>query len=122
AAPEVQDSFFQAVVRSVLEAVGIQTRGKDDLIKRVIGLPGETISIVNDRVLIDGVPLEEPYLPAPPRMPDEPAITLGDDEIFVMGDNREHSFDSRFFGPIPVEDVIGKAFWIIWPPGHFGGL
>jgi len=122
AAPEIEDSFFQAVVRSVLEAVGIQTRGKEDLIKRVIALPGETITIQNNQVLIDGAPLDEPHLPEGVQMPDEGPVTLGDDEVFVMGDNRQQSFDSRAFGPIPVADVIGKAFLIIWPLSHFGGL
>ena len=122
AAPEIEDSFFQAVVRSVLEAVGIQTRGKEDLIKRVIALPGETITIQNNQVLIDGAPLDEPHLPEGVQMPDEGPVTLGDDEVFVMGDNRQQSFDSRAFGPIPVADVIGKAFLIIWPLSHFGSL
>lgn len=121
-APEIDDSFFQAVVRSVLEAVGIQTRGAEDLIKRVVGLPGETVSIQNNQVLINGVPLDEPYLPEGASMQDERPITLGDDEIFMMGDNRRNSYDSRNFGPIQVDSVVGKAFWIIWPLSNFGGL
>lgn len=121
-APDLDDTFFQAVVRSVLEAVGIQTRGKEDLIKRVIGLPGETISVQNNQVLVDGEAIDEPYLPNGANMPDERPVTLGPDQVFVMGDNRQQSYDSRAFGPIPVSDVIGKAFLIIWPLSHFGGL
>ena len=118
---EVEESIPEAVIRSVLEAVGIRTRGHEDLIKRVIGLPRETIEVTNNQIVVDGTPLEEPYLPEV-FMPDEPAITVADDEVFVMGDNRDASFDSRRFGPIPLEDLIGKAFVTIWPISHIGGL
>jgi signal peptidase I len=122
AAPDSDESFPELVIRSVLEAVGVRTRGHDDLIKRVIGLPGETLSIEDNRVVIDGVPLSEPYLPNGVNMPNLEPITIGLDEVFVMGDNRQFSFDSRSFGTIPVDDVIGKAFLVIWPFSHFGGL
>jgi len=118
---EIEESIPEAVIRSVLEAVGIRTRGHEDLIKRVIGLPGETVEVRNNQVVVDGTPIEEPYLPEV-FMPDEPPITLGVDEVFVMGDNREASFDSRRFGPIPLEDLIGNAFVTIWPISHIGSL
>jgi signal peptidase I len=118
---EIEESVPEAFIRSVLEAVGIRTRGRDDLIKRVIGLPGETVEVKDNRVIIDGTPIEEPYLPEV-FMPDEPAITIGDTEVFVMGDNRNASFDSRRFGPIPLEDLVGEAFVTIWPIAHFGGF
>jgi signal peptidase I len=118
---DLEESIPEAVIRSVLEAVGIRTRGHDDLIKRVIGLPGETIEVVDNQVVVDGVPLDEPYLPEV-FMPDEPPITLASDEVFVMGDNRNASFDSRRFGPIPLEDLIGEAFVTIWPLSHVGGF
>lgn len=121
AAPEREESFFQAVRRAILEAVGVSVR-EEDLIKRVIGLPGETITVRNNMVHIDGVPLEEPHLTPGVRMPDYGPVTLGPDEIFLMGDNREFSMDSRVFGPIPIDDVIGEAFMIIWPPSRIGGL
>lgn len=122
AEPEVDESVPEAVIRSVLEAVGVRTRGLDDLIKRVVGLPGETVTISENRVHIDGVPIEEPYLDPNVVMPDEGPFVVGEDEVFVMGDNREFSFDSRRFGNIEYDSLVGRAFVIIWPLSNFGGL
>ncbi|MGA7226752.1 MAG: signal peptidase I [Acidimicrobiia bacterium] len=119
--PEQDVSIPEAVIRSVLEAVGIRTRGRDDLIKRVIGLPGETVEVKDNSVFIDGERLDEPYL-SEVHMDDEPPVKVADDEVFVMGDNRSASFDSRRFGPVPMDDLVGRAFVTIWPPSHFGGL
>jgi signal peptidase I len=118
---EIEETIPEAVIRSVLEAVGIRTRGHEDLIKRVIGLPGETVEVKDNRVVINGTPLDEPYL-VDVFMPDEPAITISADQVFVMGDNRNASFDSRRFGPIPLDDLVGEAFVTIWPISHFGGF
>ena len=97
----------------------------DDLIKRVIALGGETISISKCVVFIDGVELAEPYLPKRDTELAVPAdrcstvdmepIKIEPDEIFLMGDNRPQSFDSRMFGPIKKDLVIGKAFVLLWP-------
>lgn len=97
----------------------------DDLIKRVIALGGETISISKCVVFIDGVELAEPYLPKRDTEMTVPAdrcstvdmepIKIEPDEIFLMGDNRPQSFDSRMFGPIKKDLVIGQAFVLIWP-------
>ena len=122
ASPELDESIPEAVIRSVLEAVGIRTRGQDDLIKRVVGLPGETITVSDNRVHIDGVALEEPYLAATVVMPDAGPFEVGDDEVFVMGDNRQFSFDSRRFGTIDYQALVGRAFVIIWPVSNFSGL
>ena len=118
---ETEESIPEAVIRSVLEAVGIRTRGDEDLIKRVVGLPGETIEVRNNQVVVNGTPLAEPYLPEV-FMPDEPPVTVGLDEVFVMGDNRDASFDSRRFGTIPLDDLVGEAFVTIWPLSHIGGF
>ena len=91
-----------------------QDDGKIPLIKRVVGLPGETIAVHDDQVFIDGDPLEEPYL----RVVTHgfyPITTIPDDAVFVMGDNRDRSRDSRMFGSVPVEDVIGRALLRYWP-------
>jgi len=97
----------------------------DDLIKRVIGLPGETVSIENCIVFIDGRELEEPYLSTENQAQADPSArcripTFGpeevpDDHVFVMGDNRPQSFDSREFGSIEIDQIRGRAFVVIWP-------
>jgi signal peptidase I len=120
--PEIEESIPEAVVRSVLEAVGIRTRGRDDLIKRIVGLPGETITISDDQVHVDGAALSEPYLDGDVTMPDAGPFEIGEGEVFVMGDNREFSFDSRRFGNIELGGLVGRAFVIIWPVSNFGGL
>ncbi len=122
AEPDAEESFPEAVVRSVLEAIGIRTRGRDDLIKRVIGLPGETVVIEGNRVVIDGNPISETFLCPDVSMADEGPFVVGFDHVFVMGDNRQFSFDSRRFGPIPYDDLIGRAFITIWPISNFGPL
>lgn len=120
--PEIEESIPEAVIRSVLEAVGVQTRGEFDLIKRVIGLPNETLTISNNKVLIDEVPLDEPYLDDDVSMSDAGPFDIGKDEVFVMGDNRQFSFDSRRFGNISFDVLIGRAFVIIWPFSNLRGL
>ena len=97
----------------------------DDLIKRVIALGGEKISITNCKVFIDGKLLPEPYLNDYDlaqtvvedrcRVPMMDEMIIPDDQLFVMGDNRPQSFDSRMFGPIEQSLVVGRAFVIIWP-------
>ncbi len=87
---------------------------QEDLIKRVIGLPGESVSVHNGVVSVNGVPLTEPYIAAPPAYDDE--WTIPDGQLFVLGDNRNDSRDSHQWGFLPIENVIGKAVLIYWPP------
>ena len=104
----------------------------DDLIKRVIGLGGESIEIRDCVIYIDGTKLEEPYLPSRDKsltnlsyrcgVVNMDAITIEDDEVFLVGDNRPQSFDSRMFGAIKKDFVIGQAFVIIWPPNSWSRL
>lgn len=121
-APDIEESFPEAVVRSTLEALGIRTSANDDLIKRIVGLGGETVEVSDNRVLIDGVPLDEPYLQTGVAMGDFGPRTLAPDELFMMGDNRNESSDGRVFGPIPADDVIGKAVFRIWPLDRLGAV
>ncbi|OGV69900.1 MAG: signal peptidase I, partial [Lentisphaerae bacterium RIFOXYA12_FULL_60_10] len=86
-------------------------------IKRIIGLPGDTIKVEAGQVFINGQPLEEPYLKVPTNRGGEWVVPLG--SIFVMGDNRNNSSDSRVFGPVPIEDVMGKALVVYFPPEHW---
>lgn len=89
-----------------------------DLIKRLIGLPGETVEIHDGLVYINGEPLNEPYLNAPPRYRGE--WTLGPNEYFVLGDNRNNSRDSHAFGPVTADHIIGRALAVYWPPPSWG--
>jgi signal peptidase I len=94
-----------------------------DLIKRVIGLPGETVEARDGQVYVDGRPLDEPYLPEGTTTSNlEQPITVPEGQVLVMGDNRDNSQDGRVFGPIPIDTIVGRAFVIIWPPGRFGSL
>lgn len=119
-APDLEESFPESVVRATLEALGIRTSASDDLIKRVVALGGETIEIRGNQLLIDGVVLDESYLQIGTAMGDFGPRPIDDDELFVMGDNRNESSDGRVFGPIPRDDVIGKAVVRIWPLDRLG--
>jgi signal peptidase I len=95
---------------------------KDVYIKRLIGLPGEKIEIAMGHVVINGEVLNENYLQETPLEEDMPAVQLGPDEYFVMGDNRNNSSDSREHGPIHDADVKGRAIYVVAPFGRFGQL
>ena len=83
-------------------------------IKRVVGLPGETVEIRNNRVFIDGKVLEEPYLSQVTSGAYGP-ITIPSGHVFVLGDNRGNSRDSRALGPVPFEHIIARAWVSVWP-------
>ena len=104
----------------------------DDLIKRVIALPGDTIEIKKCIVIVNSKQLVEPYLDKDVlRLPDPvnrcrvvnlPVQTVPAKKIFVMGDNRPESFDSRSFGPISESLIVGRAFAIVWPLSRISSL
>ncbi len=87
-------------------------------IKRVIGLPGDTVQVHNGSVYVNGIVLDEPYINAPPRYAGE--WTIGEGELFVLGDNRNNSSDSQNWGNLPFSAVIGKAVLVYWPPSEMG--
>ncbi|MCY4664508.1 MAG: signal peptidase I, partial [Acidimicrobiaceae bacterium] len=111
-----------------------QSADVDDLIKRVVALGGETFELRDGRVYIDGTRLEEPYLePGESTFPKAPIrgclneadsarCEVPEGKVIMLGDSREDSRDSRFFGPVDVDDIVGRAFMKIWPPTDMGGL
>ena len=118
-------SGVSSVLHWLGEGIGLAQPENEDFIKRVIGLPGETIEIKENVVYIEGQPLDEPYLTeeAKSNNGDLEPTTVPDGEVFVMGDNRGNSADSRYgLGTVPLDRVIGKAFVLIWPPSHVGGI
>lgn len=109
--------------------------GTDDMIKRVVGLPGETVQFRNDAVYIGSLRMVEPYLrqdqatSAPTGIPGCEGSNIGaltcvvpQGHVFVMGDNRSSSVDSRRFGPIPIDTVIGRAAVRVWPMSSINQL
>lgn len=113
------------------------TESDDDLVKRVVALEGETIVFSQGRVFIGELLLLEPYLSegmtteaAPGSRLFEACVnqtsanscTVAPGHVYVLGDSRGFSFDSRFFGPIPKSSIVGRAFWRVWPIGDFGGI
>src|SRR5436309_759135 len=100
------------------EGLGVSTSPEKDFIKRVIGLPGDLVECKGGAVLINGTPLNEPYITVKDDRPCGP-YKVPTEKLFVMGDNRLNSRDSRYgLGFIPYDKVIGRAFVIIWPPSH----
>lgn len=94
----------------------------EDLIKRVVGLPGEVISSPTGQVLADGVPIDESYLPDGVSTDMAEPITVPDGRLLMLGDNRGASKDGRCFGPISEDAIVGRATARVWPPGRIGGL
>jgi signal peptidase I len=88
-----------------------------DYIKRIVGLPGEQVSIQGGSIWIDGAPIDEPYIAN--ANPYSGAWTLGEGEYFVLGDNRANSSDSHSWGPLQSDNVVGKAWVSYWPPEHW---
>ena len=102
---------------------GAREPPREDLIKRVVGVPGDEISVRNGRLIVNGEPQREPYVNR--RYPDRSfsaPITVPKGHVFMMGDNRTNSQDSRVFGPVPERNIEGEAFLRFWPPDRIGLL
>ena len=118
------ESVFSDIANAFRELFGFPTGTTEDYIKRVIAVEGDRVEGLNGQVFVNGEPIDEPYLPDDARFQTQPfsSIEVPEGMIFVMGDNRNASDDSRSFGPIDVDSVIGRAFVVLWPPSDFSGL
>lgn len=122
--PEEEDdrSVFQRINESIRGLFGFPTGSAQDFIKRVIAVGGDTVEGVDGRVVVNGRTLEEPYLEPGTETSSFGPVDVPEGMIFVMGDNRDNSDDSRNFGPVPADTVVGRAFLLIWPPRDFATL
>jgi len=111
-------TFPGNVLRDVLEGVGLRRPGDEELIKRIIALPGETVEGRDGRVFIDGRELVEPYLPPGTMTSDFAARIVPEGTVWMMGDNRSNSMDSRAFGFVEESAIVGRAIARVWPPGR----
>ena len=138
-APEVTEpvsnTFGAKLGRTVGDLVGVSRPGERDFIKRVIGLPGDKIACCDDqgRITVNGEAVDEPYIfeNSPLDAPPNPRqctsrrfaeVTVPPGEMFVMGDHRLVSQDARCQGPVPIDNIIGRAFVVVWPSSHFTSL
>ena len=120
---EGHPGVLRRIWNTISEGLGRPPDGSRDLVKRVIGLPGEILEVKSDGVYINGVKLNEPYLQTGVSMgPTYGPRQIPADHYFVMGDNRPNSSDSRVFGPIPRSAVVGRAIFMVWPPSRLGGI
>jgi signal peptidase I len=138
-APEVTEpissTFGSKLGRTIGDLVGVSRPGERDFIKRVIGLPGDKVACCDDRgrITVNGVGMDESYVFENSDLNQQPIpgqcssrrfaeLTVPANEMFVMGDHRQVSQDARCQGPVPIENVIGRAFVIVWPSSRFTGL
>ena len=119
---------ISGVIHWLTQGLGLSTSPEKDFIKRVIGLPGDRVEVRVGAngvgvVYVNDVPLREPYLNALKETRPYGPVTVPAGDLFVMGDNRMNSNDSRYgLGFIPADKVVGRAFIIIWPPSRFRWL
>jgi signal peptidase I, bacterial type len=96
-----------------------------DFIKRIVALPGDTVEVRDSALYVNDQPLREEYLPAdyvtePGQFNMQGKVTIPSGNYFVVGDNRSHSSDSRAWGPVPLDRIVGKVFFRYWPPDKIG--
>ncbi len=120
---EPDRNVLQDIWQWITEGLGFSSDPTKDFIKRVVALPGETIEVRNGRVFVDGRRLTEPYVSAMRDRSDFAKRTVPAGHVFVMGDNRPNSQDSRSsLGFIPEDRIVGKAFVLLWPPSRIEWL
>lgn len=123
AGPEGDRSFWTGIGDAFKGLLGFPTAGEQDFIKRVMAVEGDTIQGKAGGVFVNGRRVAEPYLPEGAKTLPFGPVMVPEGHIFVMGDNRGNSDDSRgSLGPVPVDRVVGHAFILIWPPHDFGTL
>jgi signal peptidase I len=106
--------LFSAPQRGDVIVFHFPLNTSEDFIKRIVGVPGDTIETTSTEVIVDGQVLREPYISQPFNFVSQ-NLKLGPDEFFVMGDNRDNSLDSRTWGPLDKSYIIGKAVAVYWP-------
>ncbi len=115
--PSSPKPFATRALHAVLEGVNVVKPTTTEYVKRVIGLPGEEVASRGGSLYVNGQRLVEPYLPAGLQTEDFDPVTVPQARLFVMGDNRGSSFDSRRFGSIERSSVVGRAVVKVWPVG-----
>ncbi len=118
---DAPESIPRALARNVAEALGIGSPASD-FIKRVVAVPGDTVEIHEGHVFVNGERLEEGYIQEESFLGEYKAVEVPPGHVFVMGDNRNHSQDSRVFGPVAIDQVVGEAFIRVWPVTRWGRL
>lgn len=116
-----EESLPGRLWRNLAESIGIRTP-QSEFIKRVIAVGGDTVEAESGQVFVNDEPVEEIYVPSYASTFDFGPIVVPSGEVFVMGDNRGDSVDSRSFGTVSVDDIVGRAFVVMWPPDHWAGL
>ena len=116
------DGPLSWVRRAVAQGLGGTPPGSEDLIKRVVGLPGDTLEGKDGRLYRNGRKVPEPYLSGRGFTATFPKVKVKPGQYWVMGDNREDSADSRIFGPIARSQLVGRAVLTVWPVTHLGGF
>ena len=114
--------FYEDIVDAFRGLFGFPTGNSQDFIKRVIGVGGDRVEGKEGVVYVNGEPVDQSYLPEGVTTSDFAEVTVPEGTIFVMGDNRTNSEDSRNFGPVEEDRVVGRAFVLIWPPADAGTL
>ncbi len=137
-AKQPQRSFIGGIAHWIFEGIGVQKPDNPDYIKRIIGVPGDTVWAKHNQVYVNGVPIHEPYVKGTTTdfpTGDVKKVTVPPNMYFVLGDNRQESLDSRFglgviadpktmpgIGFVPRDNIIGKAWVIVWPKDHWARL